>query len=58
MYPNIKDEIEKGTLLLEWDKSKGEAPYPLLKDKYSELRKKAKTMNFSIAYGKSSHGFA
>jgi DNA polymerase I len=29
-----------------------------LKDKYSDLRKKAKTMNFSIAYGKTAHGFA
>jgi len=52
MYPEIKKEIESGKLLLEWDRSKGEAPFPLLKDKYSAERKKAKTMNFSIAYGK------
>jgi DNA polymerase-1 len=39
-------------VLLEWDKSKGEAPVPLLKDKYAAERRKAKTMNFSIAYGK------
>lgn len=58
MYPNIKKEIDDGVLLLEWDKHKGEAPFPLLKEKYSDLRKKAKTMNFSIAYGKSAHGFA
>ena len=57
MNPQIKMEIEEGTLLLEWDKSKGKAKYPLLKEKYAELRKKAKTMNFSIAYGKSAHGF-
>ena len=31
---------------------------PLLKEKYASERKKAKTMNFSIAYGKSAHGFA
>jgi len=31
---------------------------PLLKAKYAKERKKAKTMNFSIAYGKSAHGFA
>jgi DNA polymerase-1 len=43
---------------LEWDKSKGNPPFPLLKDKYGELRKKAKTMNFSIAYGKTAIGFA
>ena len=45
-------------MLLEWDKSKGEAPAPLLKEKYADLRKKAKTMNFSIAYGKTAFGFA
>lgn len=58
MYPYIKKEIENGEILLEWDKSKGKSPVPLLKDKYSDLRKKAKTMNFSIAYGKTAHGFA
>lgn len=52
MFPNIKDEIDKGKLLLEWDKSKGDAPAPLLKEKYAAERRKAKTMNFSIAYGK------
>ncbi len=53
MYPNIKREIEEGKLLLEWDKKKGNSPFPLLKDKYASERRKAKTMNFSIAYGKS-----
>lgn len=58
MYPHLKKEIESGELLLEWDKSKGVAPAPLLKDKYSGERKKAKMMNFSIAYGKGAHGFS
>ena len=31
---------------------------PLLKDKYAIERKKAKTMNFSIAYGKTAFGFS
>jgi len=44
-------------LLLEWDNSKGKPPYPLLKDRYANERKKAKVMNFSIAYGKTVHGF-
>lgn len=45
-------------MLLEWDYSKGkEPPKPLLKEKYSNERKKAKIMNFSIAYGKTVHGF-
>jgi len=29
-----------------------------LKDKYPEERKKAKIMNFSVAYGKTAYGFA
>ena len=58
MYPEIKREIEAGELLIEWDKSKGETKIPVLKDKYASERKKAKTMNFSIAYGKSAYGFA
>jgi len=45
-------------VLLEWDKSKGEAPKPLLKDAFSVQRRRAKTLNFSIAYGKTVHGLA
>ena len=44
--------------MLEWDKSKGDAPLPLIKDKYADERKKAKTVNFSIAYGKTAKGFS
>lgn len=58
MFPEIQESIDKGECLLEWDNSKGKAPAPLLKDKFSGLRKKAKTMNFSIAYGKSAIGFS
>ena len=58
MFENIKKEVERGDLLLEWDSSQGQPPAPLLKDKYAAERKKAKTMNFSIAYGKSAHGFS
>ena len=45
-------------MLLEWDKSKGEAPVPMLKDKFASERRKAKTLNFSIAYGKTNFGLA
>lgn len=58
MYNYIKKDIEQGNILLEWDKSKGKPPVPLLKDKYAAERKKAKTVNFSIAYGKTAKGFA
>lgn len=58
MYPHIKKEVEEGKVLLEWDYSKGKPPVPLIKDKFGSERRKAKTMNFSLAYGKSAHGFA
>jgi len=58
MYPYIKKELEEGNVLLEWDYSQGAPPKPLVKDKYAAERKKSKAMNFSIAYGKSAHGFA
>ena len=58
MFDYIRKEIEEGVLLLEWDKSKGSPPFPLLKEKYASERRKAKTVNFSIAYGKTAQGFA
>lgn len=58
MFPEIQEAIDNGKCLLEWDNSKGKSPVPLLKDMFSNLRKKAKTMNFSIAYGKSAAGFS
>jgi DNA polymerase-1 len=58
MFPEIQESIDKGECILEWDNSKGKATVPLLKDKFAGLRKKAKTMNFSIAYGKSAIGFS
>lgn len=58
MFDYIKKDIQEGKVLLEWDKSQGDAPVPLLKDKYASERRKAKTVNFSIAYGKTAKGFA
>lgn len=57
MYPEIQEALKKGEILLEWDYSLGDPPKPLLKDKFADERKKAKVMNFSIAYGKTVHGF-
>ena len=50
MYDYIKEDVEKGGCLLEWDSSQGEPPVPLLKHKYGSERRKAKIMNFSLAY--------
>lgn len=58
MFDYVKRDIQDNKILLEWDKANGEAPLPLLKDKYADERKKAKTVNFSIAYGKTAQGFA
>lgn len=58
MYPHIKEAVETGKVLLEWDYSKGQPDVPLVKDTYASERRKAKTLNFSIAYGKTVHGLA
>jgi DNA polymerase-1 len=58
MCGEIKEAIDDGTVLLEWDYTKGQPPQPLLKEAFSNERKKAKIMNFSIAYGKTAHGFS
>lgn len=58
MYPHVKDAVERQEVLLEWNKALGDAPAPMLKDKFGSERRKAKTLNFSIAYGKTKTGLA
>jgi len=58
MFPYIKEKLDAGECLLEWDYSKGEPTKPLLKDMFASERRKAKTLNFSIAYGKTAHGLS
>jgi DNA polymerase I len=58
MFPYIKEKLDSGECLLEWDYSKGSPPKPLLKDMFASERRKAKTLNFSIAYGKTAHGLS
>ncbi|KAK8622888.1 hypothetical protein V6N13_117787 [Hibiscus sabdariffa] len=60
MYSHILEAVEKGQVLLEWHPQPGEEkpPVPLLKDAFGSERRKAKMLNFSIAYGKTPVGLA
>jgi len=58
MFDYVKKKLDDGEVLLEWDYSKGDPPKPLLKDEFASERRKAKTLNFSIAYGKTAHGLS
>jgi DNA polymerase-1 len=58
MFDYVKAKVDSGDVLLEWDYSKGDCPAPLVKDEFASERRKAKTLNFSIAYGKTSHGLS
>ncbi|KAG2498231.1 hypothetical protein HYH03_003981 [Edaphochlamys debaryana] len=57
MYDYIKKDIDDGGCYLEWE-GEGKPDKPLVKDKYAAERRKAKVLNFSIAYGKTAHGLA
>ncbi|XP_028216507.1 DNA polymerase I A, chloroplastic/mitochondrial-like [Glycine soja] len=58
MYPHIREALEKKEVLLEWHPQPGEdkPPVPLLKDAFASERRKAKMLNFSIAYEKTPVG--
>ena len=59
MFDYIQKKVESGDCLLEWDYPDGKPPpKPLLKDEFASERRKAKTLNFSIAYGKTAHGLS
>ncbi|XP_027369033.1 DNA polymerase I A, chloroplastic/mitochondrial-like isoform X2 [Abrus precatorius] len=60
MYPYIRQAVEKKEVLLEWHPRPGEdkPPVPLLKDAFGSERRKAKMLNFSIAYGKTPVGLS
>ena len=59
MFDEIAQSVERGECLLERDEKDADAnALPLVKEKFSSERRKAKTLNFSIAYGKTVKGLA
>ncbi|TVU43033.1 hypothetical protein EJB05_09464 [Eragrostis curvula] len=60
MYQHIRDAVEEERVLLEWHPQPGQEkpPVPLLKDAFGAERRKAKMLNFSIAYGKTAVGLS
>lgn len=59
MFDHVKQAVEKGEVLLERDESNPDLKdVPLLKEVFSVERRKAKTLNFSIAYGKTVKGLS
>eukprot|EP01095_Lingulamoeba_sp_RSL-Kostka_P017925 TRINITY_DN9602_c0_g1_i1.p1 TRINITY_DN9602_c0_g1~~TRINITY_DN9602_c0_g1_i1.p1 ORF type:complete len:318 (-),score=113.84 TRINITY_DN9602_c0_g1_i1:6-959(-) len=58
MYSYISDEINNGDLLLEDENVDNPNNLPTVKSKYSTERRRAKVLNFSIAYGKTAIGLA
>ncbi|TVU23027.1 hypothetical protein EJB05_32756, partial [Eragrostis curvula] len=60
MYQHIRDAVHEKKVLLEWHPQPGQEkpPVPLLKDTFGAERRKAKMLNFSIAYGKTDVGLS
>ena len=55
--PHLPPTAAAERCLLEWE-GDGAPPLPLLKDLFASERRKAKVLNFSIAYGKTAHGLS
>jgi DNA polymerase-1 len=53
MFDYVQEKVDSGECLLEWDYLKVTSE-PMLKDMFASERRKAKTLNFSIAYGNDS----
>ncbi|KAA8499682.1 DNA polymerase I A, chloroplastic/mitochondrial [Porphyridium purpureum] len=58
MYDHIKEAVEKGEVRLDKSEGGSDSDIPLIKDKYANERRKAKILNFSIAYGKTAMGLS
>jgi DNA polymerase I-like protein with 3'-5' exonuclease and polymerase domains len=60
MYDHIQQAVANKEVLLEWEGNspEEESPIPLIKDVYGSERRRAKILNFSLAYGKTAHGLS
>ena len=61
MYDYIQEAVRNGECLLERTSSSSDvtsAHVPLVKERFASERRKAKVLNFSIAYGKTAHGLS
>mmetsp|Transcript_44532 Transcript_44532/g.127637 ORF Transcript_44532/g.127637 Transcript_44532/m.127637 type:complete len:1194 (+) Transcript_44532:58-3639(+) len=55
MFDDVRTAVDEGQV--ELDRS-SDSELPLVKDKFPEFRKRAKTLNFALLYGKTAHGLA
>ncbi|XRB13805.1 DNA polymerase I [Pseudoscourfieldia marina] len=62
MYNHIREAVSKHEVLLDYSKLDDSIPHderpPLIKDVYASERRRAKVLNFSIAYGKTEYGLS
>ena len=58
MYDYIRAEVDSGLCALEAGEEGKKRDVPLIKDRYASERRRAKVLNFSIAYGKTAHGLS
>lgn len=56
MFEEVKLAVDQGLVVV--DEAARDKDAPLVKDHFPELRKKAKTLNFALLYGKTAFSFA
>lgn len=62
MFEEVKLAVDQGLVLLDESDERSDTPdsasLELVKEHFPELRKKAKTLNFALLYGKTKYSFA